>query len=94
MLNDFINLTQGQLLIKYWPLWMAIILAAVVSVYLDKRKYWDKRKEVEKRMSRVEYKDTRASDLYLRPLASGNVRVVTAAGKDKYRPIRASEYIR
>ena len=30
MLNDFINMTQGQLFIKYWWLWL-IILAGALS---------------------------------------------------------------
>lgn len=32
MIDDFINLTQGQLLIKYWWLWISIGLMGVVAV--------------------------------------------------------------
>lgn len=32
ILNDFINLTQGQLLVKYWWLWLSIILVALLSL--------------------------------------------------------------
>jgi predicted cobalt transporter CbtA len=33
-LNDVINLTQGQLLLKYWWLWILIIVTA--GIYLIK----------------------------------------------------------
>lgn len=36
MLNDFINLTQGQLVIKYWYVWIVIILIATLSLIKDK----------------------------------------------------------
>ncbi|CAM3933721.1 hypothetical protein BAPA111461_08065 [Bacillus paramycoides] len=32
--NDFINLTQGQLLVKYWWLWLIIICSTIFVAYL------------------------------------------------------------
>lgn len=32
--NDYINLTQGQLLIKYWWLWLIIIFSTLFVAYL------------------------------------------------------------
>ncbi len=37
MIDDFINLTQGQLLIKYWWLWIVIICVAVFSMIFNKK---------------------------------------------------------
>lgn len=34
--NDLIHLTQGELLIKYWWLWLGIILLAVINHYINK----------------------------------------------------------
>ena len=38
MLNDFINLTQGQLLIKYWWLWIFIIVYSLWELNLSKNR--------------------------------------------------------
>lgn len=35
MLDDFVNLTQGQLLLKYWWLWLIFIVIGVVSIKKD-----------------------------------------------------------
>lgn len=32
--NDFINLTQGQLLVKYWWLWLLIIFCTMTVAHL------------------------------------------------------------
>ncbi len=34
--NDFINLTQGQLLIKYWWLWLIIIVFTCFYMFRKK----------------------------------------------------------
>lgn len=32
MLDDFINMTQGQLLIHYWWLWLSIVGVGVIYI--------------------------------------------------------------
>lgn len=32
MLNDFINMTQGQLFVKYWWLWLIIFAGAITFI--------------------------------------------------------------
>ena len=36
IIHDFINLTQGQLLIKYWWLWLSILAVATFFIILEK----------------------------------------------------------
>lgn len=36
MLNDFINLTQGQLLIKYWWLWLSVLSIFGINILYNK----------------------------------------------------------
>jgi len=37
VLSDFINMTQGQLLIKYWWVWSIIVVVAGIYMVRDKR---------------------------------------------------------
>lgn len=48
-INDMINLTEGQKLIKYWWLWAgAIIIILSIRIYskVSYKKQWDKTKSV------------------------------------------------
>lgn len=48
-INDMINLTEGQKLIKYWWLWAgAIIIVLSIRIYskVSYKKQWDKAKSV------------------------------------------------
>ena len=39
-INDCINLTQGQLFIKYWMLWLSISIVILISflIYIKQKK--------------------------------------------------------
>lgn len=80
MINDFINLTQGQLLVKYWWLWLSILVLFIIYIILDKGEIEMFRKRKTKKSN--EYKPVRANDyvgtdkgnLYIRPKEGGEVR--------------------
>lgn len=38
MINDFIHMTQVEFMIKYWWIWLAFVLIAVIHVYWGGKK--------------------------------------------------------
>src|SRR5690625_3637746 len=80
ILNDFINLTQGQLLVKYWWLWLTIIIISLISLYWDNINYKIKSR-----------KYVKGNNVYL-PVNGSRIRVTHTGDKGDYKPIKASEF--
>lgn len=79
IINDFINLTQGQLLVKYWWLWLSIIIIFILYENYGK---------IKRRIVKMTKKND-SKCLYIR--TDGEIRVINKSSEDKYKPVRASE---
>ena len=83
IINDFINLTQGQLLIKYWWLWLSVIIIFILYENYGKIK----------RRIRKMTKKNKSDNLYLRPRENGEIRITVPGSEEKYKSVRARAMI-